>query len=96
MTEEKVKVFGEYALPEDEVYFDKEIEEMKQKKTWIPVTKALPTPGEMVLVSCKTKSGKKSVNRAYVDEKGWWHGSGSMSGVQAWMPLPKPFEEEEI
>ena len=63
--------------------------------TWIPVTKALPNPEVMVLVSCKTKSGKKNVNRAYVDEKGWWHGSGSMSGVQAWMPLPEPCEEEE-
>ena len=24
MTEEKVKVYGEYGLPEDEIYFDKE------------------------------------------------------------------------
>ena len=34
-----------------------------------------------------TKSGVRNWNRAYLDENGFWHGSGSMSGVVAWMPV---------
>jgi len=58
---------------------------------WTPVTDALPEQGVMVLVSCKTKKGVKSVNRAY-HSGSYWHGSGSMSGVEAWMPMPEPYE----
>lgn len=61
---------------------------------WIPVTENLPKEGEMVLVTCKTKKGVKSVNRAY-QSNNTWHGSGSMSGVTAWMPLPQPYEDEK-
>lgn len=48
----------------------------------------------MVLVSCRTKKGIDSVNRAYYSD-GYWHGSGSMSGVVAWMPLPEPYGGKE-
>lgn len=59
---------------------------------WIPVEEALPeNPDVMVLVTCKSKKGMLSVNRAYCDVSGFWHGSGSMSGVVAWMPLPEPY-----
>ncbi len=58
---------------------------------WIPVEEGTPEPDVMVLVSCKAKSGNRSVNRAYYDGRNW-HGSGSMSGVEAWMPLPEPYE----
>lgn len=51
-----------------------------------------PEPEQMVLVSCKTKAGARNVNRAYFMD-GYWHGSGSMSGVEAWMPLPEPYQE---
>ena len=61
--------------------------------TWIPVTEHLPDADDMVLVTCKAKNGNLSVNRAYCDEQGFWHGSGSMAGVTAWMPLPKPYRE---
>ena len=57
---------------------------------WIPVSDRLPESDYMCLVSCKTKKGVKSVNRAYYSN-GFWHGSGSMSGVEAWMPLPEPY-----
>ena len=57
---------------------------------WIPVSDRLPESDYMCLVSCKTKKGVKSVNRAYYSD-GLWHGSGSMSGVEAWMPLPEPY-----
>lgn len=61
--------------------------------TWIPVTEHLPDADDMVLVTCRAKNGNLSVNRAYCDEQGFWHGSGSMAGVTAWMPLPKPYRE---
>ncbi len=48
----------------------------------------LPPEDERVFVCCQTKKGVKSVNIAYQSD-GIWHGSGSMSGVTAWMPLPE-------
>lgn len=59
---------------------------------WIPVTEALPDDDDLVLVTCQSKNGTRSVNRAYYDGQ-FWHGSGSMAGVTAWMPLPEPYEE---
>lgn len=61
---------------------------------WIPVTEALPDDDDLVLVTCQAKNGNRSINRAYYDGQ-FWHGSGSMSGVTAWMPLPKPYKEEQ-
>lgn len=60
---------------------------------WIPVSEQLPNNDNLVLVSCQAKNGNRSVNRAYFDGQ-FWHGSGSMSGVVAWMPLPEPYREE--
>lgn len=57
------------------------------------ITRTTPEPGEMVLVTCETETGVKSVKRAYIDENGVWHGSGSTSNVTAWQPLPKPYEK---
>ena len=59
---------------------------------WIPISETLPDENEMVLVTCKTKKDYRSVNRAYYSNN-FWHGSGSMSEVIAWMPLPNPYEE---
>jgi hypothetical protein len=61
-------------------------------KSWIPVEDALPESDEMMLVTCMSKKGNLSVNRAYYSN-GFWHGSGSMSGVTAWMPLPEPYSK---
>lgn len=60
---------------------------------WIPVEERLPEDEEMVLVTCQTKTGRKSVNRAWYGE-GFWHGTGSMSGVIAWRALPEPYRPE--
>lgn len=62
------------------------------KNGWIPVSEKLPEDERMVLVTCQTKKGIRSTNRAYYDGK-FWHGSGSMSGVTAWQPLPEPYKE---
>lgn len=58
---------------------------------WIPVSERLPETDDLMLVSCRTKKGINSVNRAYYSN-GAWHGSGSMGGVVAWMPLPEPYK----
>lgn len=64
------------------------------EEKWIPVAEKLPDTDEMMLVTCKTQKGVLNVNRAYYDGN-FWHGSGSMSGVIAWMPMPEPYKEEE-
>ena len=58
---------------------------------WIPVEERLPEDERMVLVTCQTKKGIRSTNRAYYDGT-FWHGSGSMSSVTAWCPLPEPYK----
>lgn len=60
---------------------------------WIPVEERLPEDERMVLVTCQTKKGIRSTNRAYYDGA-FWHGSGSMSSVTAWQPLPEPYKED--
>ena len=60
---------------------------------WIPVKERLPEDESMMLVTCQTKAGIRTVNRAWYGG-GFWHGSGSMSGVIAWMPLPEPYRPE--
>lgn len=59
--------------------------------TWTPVAELLPAVNETVLVTCVAKNGNRSVNRAYCDEQGFFHGSGSMAGVVAWQPMPEPY-----
>lgn len=64
------------------------------KSDWIPCGERLPEDDRMVLVTCQTKRGIRGVNRAYYDGM-FWHGSGSMSRVIAWQPLPEPYKGEE-
>ena len=60
---------------------------------WVPVSERLPENDEYVLITCQTQKGRKSVFRAYWDGK-HWVGSGSMSTVTAWKPMPEPYSEE--
>ena len=82
---------------EDIANFNRDIEYLKDiirkhmNDGWIPVEERLPEDEEMVLVTCQTKTGRKSVNRAWYGE-GFWHGTGSMSGVIAWRALPEPYQ----
>ena len=65
----------------------------RDNDSWIPVEERLPEDEAMMLVTCQTKAGRRSVNRAWYGA-GCWHGTGSMSGVTAWMPLPDPYSPE--
>lgn len=58
---------------------------------WIPTAQRLPSDESIKLVTCETKKGFRSVNRAYYSD-GFWHGSGSMSNVIAWANMPKPYD----
>ena len=59
---------------------------------WINVEDRLPEDEDKYLVTCQTKSGRKSINLAWCDSSGIWHGMGGMAGVIAWMELPEPYE----
>ena len=76
---------------ESEAEQEQLIRELNRMK-WTPTKEGLPEDDSMKLVSCRTKKGANNVNRAYY-MNGAWHGSGSMSGVVAWMELPEPYKE---
>lgn len=71
----------------------REMPKIESEQQWIPCSERLPETDEMMLVTAQPKKGAPNVNRAYYMD-GAWHGSGSMSNVIAWMPLPDPFEPE--
>ena len=58
---------------------------------WIPVDKALPETGIQVAVTTMTKKGLRGWNKAWIDEQGFWHGSGTFAEVTAWRPI-KPWK----
>lgn len=60
---------------------------------WISCSEDLPKTDEVMLVTTQPKKGAPNVNRAYY-MNGSWHGSGSMSNVTAWMPMPEPYRGE--
>ena len=57
---------------------------------WIPKDEKKPNENEMVLVTVKAFNGRKSVCTIfYKDDEAW------NQFVTAWMPLPKPYTEDE-
>lgn len=60
---------------------------------WHMAAEELPEHENVCIVITKTKAGVFGWNRAYYSN-GYWHGSGSMSGVMAWAEFN--ITEEEI
>ena len=64
------------------------------EQRWIPVSKRFPEKFEYVLVTIKHKNEKPKTSRARWT-KARWIGSGQMTDVTAWMPLPEPYKEDD-
>ena len=62
---------------------------------WIPVTERLPKQGQEVICQCRANI----IKVLKLDANGDWYQDAEhcyMSGfVVAWMPLPKPYQEEK-
>lgn len=68
--------------------------EVPEVHLWIPVTEWLPEVGTQVLLS-RPKQGKKVVEPGEKDAGDWWRVYGTrVKKVDAWMPMPEPYEEE--
>lgn len=93
LAEIDIKIAGSMSKKREGLLEAREIIRKHMDDGWIPVEERLPEDEEMVLVTCQTKTGRKSVNRAWYGE-GFWHGTGSMSGVIAWRSLPEPYRPE--
>lgn len=76
--------------------------EFETMRTWIPVTERLPKETGLYMVSIKTK-GVEVLEEIYPDGlvyvsaydaviMHWGYGD---KNVQAWMPLPKPYQEAD-
>lgn len=72
---------------------------IKRTRGWIPVSEAVPEPDERVAVTtggyeyhvwdCMSNRGD---DYFWEDEEGYYH---NKYAVDAWMPLPEPYKEEE-
>ena len=83
--------YGAPVLMEAMSSIEKKIHDLNYTRSWIPCNVKMPEHDVIVLVTCRSKKGSLSVNRAYYDGISW-HGSGSMAEVIAWMPLPEPYD----
>lgn len=88
-----IKIVGSMGKKREGLLEARDIIHKHMNDGWIQVEERLPEDEEMVLVTCQTKTGRKSVNRAWYGE-GFWHGTGSMSGVIAWRAIPEPYQPE--
>lgn len=81
-----------------------EIERVKGKQQWIPVTERLPEKNKSVLLYMKSRSSSGTCIQTGSIDKGFWF-TQSYPGFQglanrefhvmAWMPLPEPYTEEK-
>ena len=65
-----------------------------EREGWIPVAERLPEEGQPVLVS-RIRGREKRVEQGEKAEGDWWRIYGTRTKkVEAWMPLPEPYEED--
>lgn len=81
----------------------KELKQLREKARWIPVSEGLPEDYKTVIASVNIDGREYVFSEVrYSKEFGWeWaYESGAdyweyLNGVDAWMPLPKPYEPQE-
>ena len=78
--------------------YDMAIAALREQPQWISVEEALPEPGQMVLVYCRSQMYKKHItvstytaDYSYTRRCYW---SRRIRNVTHWMPLPEPPKEE--
>ena len=59
---------------------------------WIPCTERLPKIGQKVLASTKKTVFTQVFKGHYSDPKRWAWEHNSVKRIEAWQPLPKPWE----
>ena len=71
---------------------------------WIPCSERLPDEDGQYLITVKYKHVNNSYDDIYAEHGEWFDGKwdmfclghcGEVEGIIAWMPLPKPYKEEE-
>lgn len=64
--------------------------ELLEQTRWIPVTDRLPNFNDIVLASAESDYDElRVILTVYNAEEFWFNGK-----IKAWMPLPKPYNEE--
>lgn len=65
-----------------------------ERQCWVPVAERLPEEGQPVLVS-RIRGREKRIEQGEKAEGDWWRIYGTRTKkVEAWMPLPEPYEED--
>lgn len=74
--------------------YEKDVKEPKTNN-WIPCERELPECGQKVLASTKSTCFTQVFKgTSGASNKSWWWEKNSIKRIEAWMPLPKPYQEE--
>lgn len=85
---------------EDAGLTPEEVEQLKESGRWIPVEERLPEEDDRVILCTKhgtVKGGTYTERYGYAMRKGFFTENcfEELRDVTAWMPLPRPYQEEE-
>lgn len=80
----------------EQAQLNKAFELGRKDAKWIPCSERLPEKTQLCLVTEKTVVGFEVCTRCFNkrDDRSFWSGWGH-TDVIAWMPLPKPYKEEQ-
>lgn len=69
-----------------------EADKADRPQGWTPCSERLPKLGEKVLASTKKTAFTQVFKGIYSDPKRWAWENNSVKRIEAWQPLPKPWE----